>query len=191
MNHRYLISDHEHNPLAQAVLTSEPGATPLHLQVLGDRAERVAEAVDVCLIALHEDDLIFRGRVGYRYGDCVVVAPLERLSAAARRNLRVPTRFESFLYPVSGAWKGQRSLTCKDLSCGGIAFHTTQPLSIGEVIEVVIPTRLPLIVPTQILRPLNTAAGETPVYACKFVGLCSDEDAALRKAVFSIQLSGR
>lgn len=192
MNHRYLISDHEHNPIAQAVLDSEPGLEPLHLKVLGDHAEDVEKAVDICLIALHEDDLTFRGRVGYRYGDCVVVAPLERLSAAARRNLRVPTHFESFFYPVTGSWRGQRSFVCKDLSCGGIAFHTTQPLSIGEVVEVVIaPMKLPLVVPAQILRPLPSAEGEAPTYACKFVDLCDDEDSTLRKAVFSIQLAGR
>ncbi len=191
MTHRYLISDHDHNPIAQAVLESAPGTEPLHLNVLDGRAERVAEAIDVCLISLYDADLTFRGRVGYRYGDCVVVAPVERLSAAARRNLRVPTQFKSYLYPVTGSWKGQRTFICKDLSCGGIAFQTSQPLNIGEVIQVVLaPMKRPLLVQTQILRPLPAEPGDEPTYASKFVDLCDDEDAAIRKAVFKIQLGG-
>ncbi len=192
MRHRYLISDHEHNPIAQAVLESEPGSEPLHLNILNDRAELVANTVDICLIALDEEDLTFRGRAGYRYGDCVVVAPVELLGPAARRNLRVPTRFESYLYPVSGDWKGQRAFICKDLSCGGIAFQTSQPLEIGEIIQVVIaPMRHPMLVQAQILRPLTAEKGGERSYASKFVDLCDDEDKALREAVFSIQLAKR
>ena len=192
MSHRYLISDKDHNPIAQAELTSAPETEPLHLNVLNGHAERVAEAIDVCLIAMYDEDLTFRGRVGYRYGDCVVIQPLERLDASARRNLRVPTPFESYLYPVTGSWRGQRGFICKDLSCGGIAFQTSQPLDVGEIIQVVIaPMPQPLLVQAQILRPLPSKPGDEPTYASKFVDLCDDEDAMLRKTVFSLQLEGR
>jgi len=166
MSHRYLISDKDHNPIAQAELTSAPETEPLHLNVLNGHAERVAEAIDVCLIAMYDEDLTFRGRVGYRYGDCVVIQPLER--------------------------RGQRGFICKDLSCGGIAFQTAQPLDVGEIIQVVIaPMPQPLLVQAQILRPLPSKPGDEPTYASKFVDLCDDEDAMLRKTVFSLQLEGR
>ena len=42
MSRRYMISDNEHNPIAQAVLDSEPGLEPLHLLVQDGRAELVA-----------------------------------------------------------------------------------------------------------------------------------------------------
>lgn len=189
MIHRYLISDAEHNPIAQGELDSAPGSEPMHLNILNGLAEQVAQAEDICMIGIGDEDIGFRVRVGYRYGDCVVVAPYARLDASERRNLRVPTGFESFFYPVSGEWNSQRRFTCKDLSCGGIAFRTTQTLEVGEVIEVVIaPMKHPLLVHTQILRPLSSGRETEHVYASKFVDLCDDEDAAIQKAVFSIQL---
>lgn len=192
MVQRYLISDAEHNPIAQAELASEPGSEPLHLNILNEKAEKVAQTGDICMIGMGDEDIGFRARVGYRYGECVVVAPYAKLDASERRNLRVPTEFESYFYPVSGNWHGQRTFTCKDLSCGGIAFHSAQPLEVGEIVEVVIaPMRDPLLVHTQILRPLAAAPDGRQTYASKFVGLCSDEDAAIQKAVFSIQLQNR
>ena len=50
----------------------------------------------------------------------------------------------------------------------------------------------PLIVKTQILRPLPQREGETkPKYAAKFVDLVEDEDFAIRKSVFSIQIDNQ
>lgn len=188
MSQRYLISDSEHNPIAQGELASAPGSEPFHLNILNDKAELVAQTQDICMIGMGDEDVGFRARVGYCYGDCVVVAPYARLDASERRNLRVKTDFDSYFYPVTGEWRGQRRFTCVDLSCGGIAFRTEQPLEVGEVVEVVIaPMQYPLVVHTQILRPL---AGKG-VYASKFVDLCDDEDAAIQKAVFSIQLQNR
>lgn len=189
MSRRYMISDNEHNPIAQAVLDSEPGLEPLHLLVQDGRAELVASQGDICLLGMGEEDVAFRGRVSFRYGDCVVVAPGEKLDASARRNLRVPIEFKSFFYPVTGEWRGQRTLVSKDLSCGGIAFHTTQPLEPGEIVQVVVaPMKHPLIVSAHILRPLPSDGGVGCLYASKFVDLCSDEDAAIQEAVYSIQL---
>ena len=80
-----------------------------------------------------------------------------------------------------------------DLSCGGIAFCTDVSLESGDVVEMVLPmTDNPLIVKTQILRPLPQREGETkPKYAAKFVDLVEDEDFAIRKSVFSIQIDNQ
>lgn len=192
MTHRYLISDSEHNPIAQAVLESAPGVEPLHLRILDGQAELVVQTEDICLIGMYDEDLTLRGRAGYRYGDSVVVAPYARLDASERRNLRVPIEFHSYFYPITGEWHGQRGFTAKDLSCGGIAFRTDQPLEVGEIIQVVLsPMKYPILVCAKILRPLSSREGEAPTYASKFIDLCDDEDAAIRKAVFSIQLRNR
>ena len=42
---------------------------------------------------------------------------------------------------------------------------------------------------TQILRVLPDETSDQPLYASKFVDLIQDEEALIRKAVFSIQIS--
>ena len=59
----------------------------------------------------------------------------------------------------------------------------------GEIVQVVVaPMKHPLIVSAHILRPLPSDGGVGCLYASKFVDLCSDEDAAIQEAVYSIQL---
>ena len=92
------------------------------------------------------------------------------------------------MYPVTGWWKGQRAFRAKDLSCGGIAFYSAYPLEDREIVEMVLPvTDSPLIVKTQVIREVNEV-GSPPLYAAKFVDLIQDEEALIRKAVFSIQI---
>ena len=56
--------------------------------------------------------------------------------------------------------------------------------------EIVLPvTDSPLIVRAQILRQLASEPEEGPLYASKFVDLIQDEEAMIRRAVFSIQLN--
>ena len=55
--------------------------------------------------------------------------------------------------------------------------------------EVVLPvTDSPLVVKTQVLRVLPDKSSDQPFYATKFVDLIHDEEALIRKAVFSIQI---
>ena len=57
-------------------------------------------------------------------------------------------------------------------------------------VEMVLPvTDSPLVVRTQILRVLPDETSDQPLYASKFVDLIHDEEALIRKAVFSIQIS--
>ena len=50
----------------------------------------------------------------------------------------------------------------------------------------------PLIVKTQVLRTLPQNEGDTRnLYAAKFVDLVEDEDFAIRKSVFSIQIDNQ
>ena len=70
-----------------------------------------------------------------------------------------------------------------------MAFHTAQAVKVGEVVQIVLPvTDSPLLLRTRILRKLNTDEPD-PLYAARFVDLCLDEEVAIRKAVFSIQVS--
>ena len=141
------------------------------------------------LIALDVKATSKRGTVTMQRGDRLVIRPSAVLGAEARENLRILTDFQSFIYPITGYWKGQRPVKGHDLSCGGVAFHTLQALRPGEVVQVVLPvTDSPLLLRAKVLRELDAEAPDR-LYAARFVDLCLDEEMAIRKAVFEIQVS--
>lgn len=118
----------------------------------------------------------------------VYLEPVRRLGEDVRKNLRIPVRFVSYLYPVSGRWKGRVPIVSKDLSCGGLAFYAPRSLEVGEMVQVVVPvTSRPLVLPMRILRSERASDGEY-VYAGCFVGMVREEESMVREAVFSIQL---
>lgn len=189
MEHLYLLLDSQCNPLAQAVLESPLGAEVLQLRVLDGAVGRVTAHKEIQLMGLDNNTPARAGIITHTRGDQLVVQPTAFLGANARENLRVDISFQSFLYPVSGQWKGRETVLGKDLSCGGVAFHCARPLQPGEIAEIVLPvTDVPLLLKIQILRTLSTNA-PVPLYAAKFVDMIQDEEFMVRKAVFSIQVS--
>lgn len=192
MNARYLIFDVDMNPLAQADLLNAPDSDVLHFNVLDDRAELVEEHGNICIMGSVNDKSVLLGRVLRSRGDRVVVKPGAKLRNDARKNVRVSTNFESYIYPVLGTWHGRGHIISKDLSSGGIAFYTDIHLIIGEIIEMVLPvTQLPLLVQAEILRTTPGTGRQPDFYAAKFIDLVEDQDAAIRQAVYSIQLDNR
>ena len=188
MERLYLVLDGQGRALCQGVLESSPHADLLQVRLLGDDAEDMALTGEVQLIGLDDSLPARRGEVTRQRGCQIVVRPTAELGAEARENLRVRTNFKSVIYPVTGQWKGQRAIRCHDLSCGGIAFHTMQQLSPGEVAELVLPvTDEPLLLHFRVLRTLPSD-DPVPLYAARFVDLILDQDIAIRKAVFAIQV---
>ena len=189
MERLYLILDSQGAALAQAVLESPPGSEVVQMRLLQETDEDFTKIGDVQLIALDNNATSKRGVVTMQRGERLVIRPGAMLGAEARENLRIQTDFESVMYPITGYWKGQRHIKGHDLSCGGVAFHTAQAVKVGEVVQIVLPvTDSPLLLRTRILRKLNTDEPD-PLYAARFVDLCLDEEVAIRKAVFSIQVS--
>ena len=185
----YLILDSQGNPLANAVLESPLNSEVLQIRVLNDKVEAVAAHRELQLIGVDDGRPNRVGVIVRQRADPLVIQPTAALGPAARENLRIVTDFESVMYPVSGRWKGQRALKAKDLSCGGIAFYSSIPLEDREIVEIVLPvTDSPLVIKTQVLRPLEDESSQLPLYAAKFVDLIHDEEALIRKAVFSIQI---
>ena len=186
----YLILDSKGTPLANAVLESPPNSEVLQIRVLNDKVEAVAAHREIQLIGLDDSSPNRVGLIVRQKDDKMVIQPTAALGPAARENLRIVTDFESVMYPASGRWKGQRKIKAKDLSCGGLAFYSSIPLGEREIVEVVLPvTDSPLVVRTQVLRALPDDTSDKPLYASKFVDLIQDEEALIRKAVFSIQIS--
>lgn len=186
----YLILDSKGTPLANAVLESPLNSEVLQIRILNGKEGVVAEHREIQLIGLDDSSPNKIGLIVRQKDDKMVIQPTAALGADARENLRILTDFESVMYPVTGRWKGQRGIKAKDLSCGGLAFYAEKDLETREIIEVVLPvTDSPLVVRAQILRSLPDQTSERPLYASKFVDLIHDEEALIRKAVFSIQIS--
>jgi hypothetical protein len=184
----YLLLDSKGTPLANAVLESPPNSEVLQIRVLNDKVEDVAAHREIQLIGIDDSTPNRVGVIVRQREDQLVIQPTAALDANARENLRILTTFSSVMYPVSGRWKGQKNVKGKDLSCGGVAFYSDCRLENREIVELVLPvTDQPLVVKTQVIRTLEEE-GAPPLYAAKFVDLIQDEEALIRKAVFSIQI---
>ena len=185
----YLILDSQGVPLANAVLESPPNSEVLQIRILNDKVEAVAAHREIQLIGMDDSTPNRVGVIIRQRDDKMVIQPTAALGPNARENLRILTDFSSVMYPVTGRWKGQRVIKAKDLSCGGIAFWSTIFLEDREIVEMVLPvTDSPLLIKTQVLRVLPDESSRLPLYAAKFVDLIHDEEALIRKAVFSIQI---
>ena len=133
MEHLYLILDNRGKPLCQAVLESQLHAEAIQLRILQDEPDDLTGCNDIQLIGMDDVTPARRGFITRQRGNRLIVHPTENLGAQARENLRVDTNFQSVIYPISGSWRGQRAVMGHDLSCGGVAFHTMQPLETGEM----------------------------------------------------------
>lgn len=160
----------------------------LRLKVMEQRVEAVAEHQIIIALSEEPGEAPLQCHLVERSGDTVTLRKMMQLDTEFRRSLRIPVRFNSFIYPVDNSFRGRKVLRSIDLSHGGIAFCAEEGLEIGEIAEVVIPvTTEPVIVKMQILRVQRLSNGEV-YYAAKFVDLQEDEENLLCRAVFGIQL---
>lgn len=184
----YLILDSSNSPLAHGKMETPPGSTPMRMLVLEAKVDDVMEHGEVNLVGMGSSDLPMRCRVLRQRGDRVLLEKLGTLDGELRRNLRVPVQFDTFLYPLDGAWTGRRTARSLDLSCGGIAFLAEDGLELHDRAEiVVVPTEEPVLLRCEVLRKQEREGGAF-FYATKFVDMCEDEEVAVREAVFSLQL---
>ncbi len=189
MERLYLILDKGGVALAQAVLESPRITEIVQLRLTEETDLDFLQIGEIQCIGLDNCATSLRGTVTMQRGERLVVKPIATLGEDARENLRIQTDFESVMYPITGYWKGQRAVKGHDLSCGGVAFHTPQALRPGEVVQVVLPvTDSPLLLRAKVLRELDAEAPDR-LYAARVVDLCLDEEMAIRKAVFEIQVS--
>jgi len=187
----YMILDSQNNPIAPGQMVSPPGDEMLQVLVLENKIDDVARHEIIHLIAMGSDDASLQCQVLRERGDKVILKRIAALDPEVRRNLRVPVKFDSFVYPITGSWRGRRSVQSLDLSCGGGAFRGDAGLEEGERVELVVPTvDAPLIMRCQILR-VKELQDEKRLYATKFIDMCEDEEVTVRETVFSLQLQSR
>lgn len=187
---KYLILTTNGELIAKAGLEAW-GGDNLRLRLLEGQKARVEREKIVQLISDEAGDLPLQCAIQDCEGERIMLQKMKTLNPELRRNLCIPVQFDSFLYPVTGSWRGRRTLRSIDLSCGGLAFYTDWDLAVGEIVEVVIPkTTYPLLVRLEILRNKELPQGQW-FMAGKFVGLEREEENMIREAVFSIQLQNR
>ena len=165
MSYKYMLLDSRGAPVAQGVSEDGPEKNVWQLRIAHGDIKRV---------------------LGHEY--ISLVGTSEQFPAMeVRRNLRMPVRFESFLYPVSGRWRGRMPVLSNDLSCGGVAFFCARKLEVDEVAEIVIPvTAEPLVLRVKILRE-RPSPEPIPLYAAEFVDMLREEENMVCEAVFSLQ----
>ena len=191
-NRTYLILDSQNHALANGELVSPPGTVPMRLSVLDNKVDDVMIHEVITLFSSISNEPPIQCRILRQRGDVILVEKIATLDPEVRRNLRVPVKFNSFIYPLPGSrWRGRRPIQSVDLSCGGIAFYADCPLELHEQLEIVVtPTEQPVILHCEILRQQELQNGRF-MYATKFVNMCEDEEVAVREAVFSLQLETR
>ena len=188
----YALLDSRNAVLAQGRLENPPDAPDWQVRVPEDKISAVMEHEEIQLVPIDGDGDALLGRVRRNRNDLIVLQKLHSLGSEMRQNLRMPTHFQSFIYAVSGGWKGRRQAEANDLSCGGVAFFCAQQLEDGEVVELVVPiTSEPLILKCQVLRRRPSDRKDEVLYAAKFVEMCDDEEMIVREAVFSVQVRSR
>lgn len=191
MNHAYMIMDSQNNALASGELTSPPGTTPMRLEILDNNVDQVMAHEVIVLFSSKNSDLPIQCRILRQRGDSITVEKIATLDPEVRRNLRVPARFDTFIYSIPGSgWRGRYPVQVIDLSCGGAAFYTDLHLEIHDKMEIIItPTEEPVILRCEILKRQDLQ--NRFMYATRFVDMCEDEEVVVREAVFSLQLQAR
>ena len=115
MRHQYLMIDSRGNPVAHG--TSDDGLekSVWEIQVDSGDIKRVLSHEYVSLVSSSEKVPAMEGRIIRRDGNIISVESVRRLGEDVRRNLRMPVRFESYLYPVSEEWKGRLPILRGDI----------------------------------------------------------------------------
>ena len=187
----YLLLDSVNTPLARGRMEGPANGNILQMLVLDNDVEKVAKHEVIVLMSMSGSEPPLQCRIVRQRGDRVALEKIASLDPDLRRNLRVPIKFDTFIYPITGQWRGRRAVQSIDLSCGGVAFYGDGGLETGEKLEMVIPvTEEPVILRCEVLRR-KELRNDKLLYAIKFVDMCDNEEVTVREAVFSIQLENR
>lgn len=183
-----LILTSRGEPLAEGAMSAVAEEEQLSVKVLNDETELVMQHDIIQIVGMGEGSVPQQCLVQRQSGKYVIVKVLSDLDAKLRSNIRISTKFESFLYPLDDSWKGRRGMTSVDISCGGLAFYAPDEFAVGERLEVVIPvTSSPLLMHMEILGKESVKNGRA-FFKAKFIEMQRDQERMIREAVFAIQL---
>lgn len=185
MSYQYLIVDSRGKAVANCHSRDSLHLPTWHLEIDKGDLGNVLTHEYIHVVGLDE---AAEGSIDRVENGIVVVKAVREIDGQVRQNLRMPVKFESFLYHTGLGGTGRAPILSNDLSCGGVGFYCGAELPIGSTWDVVIPvTEAPLILTVEILRKRPTIQ-PIPLYGTRFVDLLYEEETMLREAVFHIQL---
>ena len=188
MSKLYLILGSDRTLIAKGSPVGPVLGETLQLKILEQKAQEVAGHQILILMSEGADQLPVQCHLVERTEDVVTLRKMMTLDVSVQRELRIPVRFDSFIYPLDDSFKGRKTMVSIDLSCGGMSFYSDSRLELGQTVETVIPvTTNPLVVTMEILRKQMLNDGRA-YYAARFVDLLEEEEKLICEAVFGIQL---
>ena len=103
-----IISDSQNQPLASAVLESRPQDAVWRIRVPEADIQRIISYGIIRVISLDDRVPNVNAEIlSQPEPDLLTVSPSAQLDASIRLELRIPVRFESFLYSLSPRWSGR------------------------------------------------------------------------------------
>ena len=100
MSYKYMLLDSRGAPVAQGVSEDGPEKNVWQLRIAHGDIKRVLGHEYISLVGTSEQFPAMEGRIVRCRDNLVSVESVRMLGEEVRRNLRMPVRFESFLYPV-------------------------------------------------------------------------------------------
>ena len=102
----YLLLDSDNRPLTRGHMESPPDSPSIEIKVPREKMKVVLEHEELELVSLEENGENLLGRILLRRGDSIFLEKIKRLGAEIRENLRMPVKFDSFIYPCPAAGRG-------------------------------------------------------------------------------------
>ncbi len=194
----YLILDSDHSSLTRGSLRTPVSNGILEFEIPEDDThllDDIDSRIPLQFIGFDQESPSFSGKINRRRGNRLAVERGPSLGEDPRESLRAPFYYDSYIYPMSGDWKGRIPIKIVDLSCGGVGFFAEEVLEVQETVELAIPiTAGPLLIPGKIVRPLanETVDISKPIhYVAKFMSGIDEVEVAIRKEVLKQQLNHR
>ena len=124
----YLILDTQNKALANGELASPPGTSPMRLNILDHKVDSVMEHEVVTLFSASSEELPIQCRILRQRGDAVLLEKIATLDPEVRRNLRVPVKFDTFLYALpSSSWVRPAALRKRAMLSPSVLFSIDWP----------------------------------------------------------------
>lgn len=182
---KFIILDDNQQTLASAILMEQQGQRKI-FELTSTPSIDLLSLPAINILSLNSTEFMaWRGKVERLRGDQFYFWAEDRIDERLRRHLRIPMSFQTYLYPVSGVLF-RLPVVSKDISCGGIAIYSMEPLLTDQVFEIALPcTEPPLLVRLKVLRPLPSGSN---LYSCQFVDLLPAEEAMIRECIFEYDL---
>ena len=106
----YLLLDSVNTPLARGRMEGPANGNILQMLVLDNDVEKVAKHEVIVLMSMSGSEPPLQCRIVRQRGDRVALEKIASLDPDLRRNLRVPIKFDTFIYPITGQWRDRKSV---------------------------------------------------------------------------------